>query len=168
MAINLDAEARSRGLTRKGRDWILTPYKPVRPTAGGLPKPLQAAITGAAECGMTYWGPALGTGMHWAISDRREFHAIKSGTRGGATYSQHACGLLMHEIGKRANRIRHAACFGAPGFTEDVELHRQRELTRLQLAINNPVWQCTEDGPVITHAPISTAAMAAIQLELDQ
>lgn len=154
----LDAEARARGLTRRGRDLVLVPHTPITRFTAGLPKPTQRAITDAAECGFAYIGAVGLTGYAWAIDDRRDYHATHSTTRGGVRQSRHACGRLRGEIEKAAAALLGKALYVYAGV--DPEFARQRELDRLALVGNNPVWRCDLDGPIIEHAPISAAAIA--------
>ena len=165
--MNLDAEARARGLTRKGRDLLLLPYKPVRFTAGGPTKPTQTAIADAAECGFTYWADAPGTGFAWATDDRQWYHAIHAATRGGARRSRHACALMRERLAAEIERLAAAAFWQLSGW-ERLDGYREREIDRLQLALHTPAWRCDLDGPIVEHAGCSAVGVDSIyQLDLN-
>jgi hypothetical protein len=127
----------------------------------------QKAITGPAECGFTYWGPAPGTGYVWAVDGQQNYHAVWSGTRGGERHSQHACGRMREALSAEITRLSTTAYWALSGFERDDE-HRQRAITQCQIALVNPRWRCDLDGATIAHPVISTAAVESIQIEVDQ
>ncbi len=136
----------------------------------GKPKQLtqvtQKALTDAAEVGLTHWAPVGITGFAWATDEHRRYHAIHSTTRGGARQSRHACGLLRQAIDQRAAKLIGKAFYQCTGISPEYD--RERELMRLQLLVDSPIWQCADDGPVVIHPAIAEAAVAAIQLAVSQ
>ena len=157
------AEGRARGLTLKGCDWVLAPHRPVRPGKGELPDPARKLITDADAAGLEYWGPAPGP-YSWGVRGR-VYHAYWAGTRKGERQSQHACGRLREYLDGELQRLTKAAFWQLSGF-ERLDGYREREIDRLRLALVNPVWQCSADGPTVIHAPVDTNAVEQIQLEI--